>query len=152
MQKDDTHLNRFYFWVNYLKAISLFFAFLGALWAIIGSFDPFGLYDRAFAQAFWNVDRLPADAQKTFSFILGPFGATNAGYFILQFFIAKHAYSNRQMWGYKAIVVAFLVWLILDTSMCLVHKGYFNILFANIPSLLAMLPIFFTRRYFTDRS
>jgi hypothetical protein len=149
MEKDDLQLKRFYFWVSYLKVISLLFAFLGAFWAITGSFDPFGIYNRAFAQTFWNADTLPPDAQRTFSFILGPFGATSAGYFILQFFIAKHAYSYRQLWGYNAVVIAFLVWLILDTSMCLIHKGYFNIFFANIPSLIAMLPIFFTRQFFT---
>jgi len=139
---------QFTFWVNYLKAISLFFAFLGVLWALLGSFDPFGIYDQAFATAFWQTDQLPTDAQKATQFLLGPFGATSAGYFILQYFIAKHAYAEKQLWGYQAILVAFFFWFILDTSMCIYHKAYFNILLANIPALLAMLPIVFTKKYF----
>ena len=142
----------FTFWTTYLKVISIFFAIMGVMWAVIGSFDPFGMYDEAFAQTFWNTDTLPTDAQKAFSFILGPFGATSAGYFILQFFIAKYAYAQKEIWGYTAIVVAFLSWFVLDTTMCLLHRGYFNILFANIPAIAAMTPIFFTRKYFTTNN
>ncbi len=145
----STNDRRFNFWVKYLKFVSLFFAALGVMWAVIGSFDPLGIYEKYFAQAFWGRDLLPTDAKRTFRFILGPFGATSAGYFILQFFIAKHAYANRNMWGYNAMITAFLVWFILDTSISLLHKVYFNIVMANVPSLLLMLPIFFTKKYFT---
>lgn len=142
---EDKH---FYFWVNYLKAISILFATMGVMWAIVGSFDPFGIYDKAFANTFWEVDTLPTDAKKATQFILGPFGATSAGYFILQYFIAKYAYAKREMWAYNAILIAFFFWFILDTSMCIYHKGYFNILLANVPSLVAMFPIIFTRKHF----
>ena len=136
-------------WVIYLQSISIFFAAMGVMWAVTGSFDPFGIYDRLFALAFWGQENLPADARKAFRFILGPFGATSAGYFILQFYIAKHAYSRREIWAYKAIWAAFLCWFFLDTGMCLYYGGYFNILMANIPALLAILPIVLTRKYFT---
>jgi hypothetical protein len=151
MKSKNVDERRFRFWVIYLKGVSLFFAFLGLLWAVTGSFDPLSIYEKAFAQTFWNRDTLPPDAKQAFRFILGPFGATSAGYFMLQYFIAVHAYARRQWWGFKAIVVAFLTWFVLDTTMCLVHKGYFNILLANVPALLAMIPVFFTRRYFVSR-
>ncbi len=138
----------FAFWVNYLKIISLFFVFMGVLWAVVSSFDPFGIYDQVFADTFWQAEALPKDAQIATQFLLGPFGATSAGYFILQYFIAKHAFAEKQLWGYQAIVGAFLFWFILDSSMCLYHGGYFNILMANVPALFTMLPIFFTRKYF----
>ena len=32
-------------WIKYLKVISLFMAGLGVLWAVLGSFDPLGIYD-----------------------------------------------------------------------------------------------------------
>jgi hypothetical protein len=148
MERKTIDEKRFSFWVAYLKVVSLFFAFLGLMWAVIGSFDPFGVYEKAFAQTYWHRDTLPPDAGQTFRFILGPFGATCAGYFILQYFIALHAYAQRKVWGFNAIVTAFLTWFVLDTTMCLVYKGYFNILLANIPALLAMIPVFITRRYF----
>lgn len=138
----------FHFWVNYLKGISLFFAFMGVVWAIVGSFDPFGIYDHYFAQTFWGTATLPEDARIATRFLLGPFGATSAGYFILQYFIAKHAFAKRELWAYNAIIFAFLFWFVLDTAMCLYYGGYFNILMANVTSLVGMLPVFFTRRYF----
>lgn len=142
---------RFTFWVQYLRIVSVFFALLGMVWVIVGSFDPFGLYDRAFAQAFWNTDTLPKDAGMAFKFILGPFGATAAGYFILQYFIATHAYAKRELWAYQAILSAFFFWFFTDTIFCLLKGAYFNIFFANVPALLAMLPVVFTHSYFKTR-
>ncbi|MEM6964346.1 MAG: hypothetical protein AAF573_06245 [Bacteroidota bacterium] len=141
--------SQFLFWVKYLKAVSIFFALMGVMWAVLGSFDPFGWYDTAFARSFWNSDQLPADAKKATQFILGPFGATSAGYFILQYFIAANAYAKKELWGFYAIICAFLFWLFLDTTMSIYHRAYFNIYFANIPSLIAMTPIFLTRKYFS---
>ncbi len=138
----------FNFWVKYLKLISLFFAALGVMWAVIGSFDPFGIYDYYLAQCLFDLNELPADVQKSTSFILGPLGATNTAYFILQYFIAKNAFAKRELWAYHAIVFGFSFWFILDTVMCIYHQAYFNVLMANIPCLIAMLPIFFTKKYF----
>jgi hypothetical protein len=140
----------FRFWVRYLEGISLFFAALGVLWAVAGSFDPLGVYDHYFARTFWGSDALPPDARTAFRFILGPFGATSAGYFILQYCIARYAFARREKWAYGAILTAFFAWFVIDTGMCLWYGGYFNILMANVPSLLAMLPIVFTRKYFGD--
>lgn len=140
--------DNFSFWVKYLKIISIFFAAMGAMWALLGSFDPMGIYEAQFASAFWQTDTLPPDAKRTFNFILGPFGATSMGYFILQYFIAANAYARREKWGFQAIITAFAAWFVLDTSMSALHGAYFNILMANIPSLIAMFPIFFTKKYF----
>jgi len=140
--------DNFEFWVSYLKAVSIFFALMGVMWAVIGNFDPLGFYEGYFAQAFWQSDTLPPDARRTFNFILGPFGATSMGYFILQYFIAANAYAKREKWGYQAVVTAFLAWFVLDTSMSIVHGAYFNVAIANIPSLIAMTPIFFTKKMF----
>lgn len=139
---------KFEFWVKYLKAISLVFAAMGVMWAVLGTADPFGIYEREMARAFYDQDQLPEIVLRTSTFIFAPFGATAAGYFILQYFIAKHAFANRELWGWNAIVTAFFFWLILDTTMSALHGAWFNILIANLTSLLAMLPIVFTRKYF----
>lgn len=143
---------QFQFWVRYLKATSIFFTFLGVLWAVIGSFDPFGLYDTEFAKAFWGQTTLPEDVARTKAFLLGPFGATSAGYFVFQYFIAKNAYAKRELWAYHSIVAAFVLWFVLDTTMSLIHGAGFNVLLANIPSLMMMGPVFFTRKYFESDS
>lgn len=140
--------SNFNFWVKYLKFISIFFAALGFMWMLVGSLDPFGIWDKAFAKAFWAKETLPEDAQMALKFILGPFGATAAGFFTLQYFIAKHAYSKKELWAYNAILIGFFIWFFTDTLFCIVKGAYFNVLLANIPALLAMLPIIFTRKHF----
>lgn len=121
---------------------------MGIFWSISGSFDPLGIYDSQFAQSFWGTPILPEDAARAKSFLLGPFGATSAAYFMLQYFIVKHAYAQQLKWGYQAIMMGFFFWFFLDTFVCIYHQAYFNILLANIPCLIMMLPLVFTRKYF----
>ncbi len=140
--------SKFEFWVKYLKGVSLFFAAMGVLWSVLGSPDPMGIYEKAMAQTFYNQDKLPEIVSRTSRFIFAPFGATAAGYFILQYFIAKNAFAKRELWGWQAIMFAFFFWFFLDTTMSATHGAWFNILFANVTSLILMLPILFTRKYF----
>jgi hypothetical protein len=140
--------NKFRFWVNYLKLISLFFALMGVFWAVAGMFDPFGIYDRLLAETLFGQEQMPDEAKITFRFILGPLGATCAGYFLMQFYIAKFAFANGFQWGYRAVVIPFLVWFVIDKGMCIIHRAWFNIYLANIPALAAMIPVFATYRYF----
>ncbi len=143
-------MGSFNFWVKYLKIVSIFFALMGTLWAVIGSFDAFGIYEKYMAQAFFGTNTLPSDAEKVFRFVLAPFGATAAGYFILQYFIAANAFAKREKWAYQAIAVAFTFWFVLDSSLSLfVHGAVFNFVMANLFSLLLMLPVLvFTKKYF----
>jgi hypothetical protein len=142
-------MDRLGFWVRYLEVISLVFAGLGAMWALLGSFDPFGLYEARMAEAFFQRPTLPPEAQRTFAFVLGPFGATSLGYFLLQFFLVRHAFAQRQPWAWRAVFVPFLAWFFLDTAVSLARGALFNVLLANVPSLLAMLPpMLLTRRDF----
>jgi len=142
-------MSSFRFWVNYLRIVSILFAAMGLMWAVLGSFDPFGIYDARMAGAFFGQDTLPTAAKRTFSFALAPFGMTAAGYFILQYFIATYAFAKRERWAFVAITLAFWIWLIGDTILSLQHGALFNVLMANVPSLIAMLPVFiFTPKYF----
>ena len=143
-----TNNSRFDFWVKYLKIVSLFFVGMGVMWAVLGAADPFGIYETAMAQTFYNQDELPEDVSRTFRFILAPFGMTMAGYFLLQYFIVKNAFAKRELWGWQAIMIAFFSWFIVDTIMSAIHGAWFNIIMANIPSLIAMSPIVFMRKYF----
>ena len=138
----------FQYWVKYLKAISLFFSLQGLLWAIWGSFDPVGMYDSLMARAFFNTEQLPGDAQTVLRFILVPFGATTSGYFVLQYLIATYAFARKERWAYQAIFGAFMLWFTVDTTFSLYLMAYFNVLLANLPALLLMLPVLVGSRKF----
>lgn len=145
----DFMAKSFSFWCKYLQAISLFFMLMGLLWMLIGSFDPFGIYDQKLAQHFFNVDELPDDAAKTFAFALGPFGATAAGYFLMQYFIIRFGFPTKQMWTFNAVLAALTLWFVSDTIFSMYHGAYFNVAMANVSTIVFMSPLFFLRKHFT---
>ena len=136
------------FWTKYFKVISVFMIVIGIFWAIAGVFDPLGIYEKYFAMHFWNTDVPPADAKTTFSFLMIPFGATLAGYFVMQYLLVHHGFPQRLKWVWNTLVIGILTWVCLDTALCLIHKAYFNILLANISTMLLMSPLFFIKKYF----
>ena len=135
-------------YIKYLKNASLLLVVFSCFWAIYGSFDPFGIYDHAFANAFWNNDQLSEDVIRTKRFLLGPLGATSAAYFLLQFFIVKHALAKKEIWAYEALCYGFILWFLIDSLVCLYHGALFNVLLANLPCLILMLPLFFMKKHF----
>lgn len=130
----------FVFWCRYLQLASLFFCGLGLFWSLSGRFDPLGLYEAQMAQTFFGQAQLPAESLKTMRFLLGPFGATNAGYFLLQFWVVRYGLQAQQQWAYRAILSAYLLWLVPDSLISGWHGATFNLLLANLPCLLVMAP------------
>lgn len=130
----------FRFWTSYLRALSLSFAAASAYWAVAGAFDPFGVYETRMARAFFGTPVLPAEAERVFSFVLAPFGATSLGYFVLQLFLVHVAFPRREPWAWWAVASAFAIWFVLDTALSLAHGARFNVALANLPALVAMAP------------
>ncbi|MEX2396294.1 MAG: hypothetical protein WD491_04670, partial [Balneolales bacterium] len=65
-------------------------------------------------------------------------------------YLASHAFARKEIWGYKAIVIPFIIWFLLDSTISLIHGAYFNIYLANIPALVLMIPVFYSYKYFRN--
>lgn len=104
------------FWRKWLVVASIAFAVQSTGWAILGTFDPFGFYGRFAARGLFGTEELPAAAQTLGAFILGPFGATTAGFFILVWFLGRNAIARRERWAVHAVVTAVAFWFVLDTG------------------------------------
>ena len=141
----------FDWWIGYFKIVSIFLFLLGVFWAVSGSFDPLGIWDAQFAKAFYEQSTLPLDVNKAKAFILAPFGATSAAYFLLQYFIIKNTFRDKEKWAYNAILIGFVFWFILDSVLCFYHGALFNVLLANLPCLALMSPLFFLKNNFVTR-
>lgn len=128
------------FWIHYLRAVSVVFFAQSCFWAMAGAFDPFGIYEREMAAAFFASDALPAPAERTFRFLLAPFGATSAAYFLLQLALVHWPLARGERWAWGAVFGAFAFWFLLDTPLSLAHGALFNVLLANLPALALMLP------------
>ena len=139
----------FVFWQRWLFLSSLLFAFAGVGFAFFGKSFLFQPYERMIASVFWNSKNFPADAEPFRAFIYGPFGGTISCCYILLAFIAYYPFKEKRIWARNAIMVAYSVWVIMDTSACLYFGVYGQIYVINLFSILTKaLPIIFTWKEF----
>jgi hypothetical protein len=136
-------------WIRILFVLCVLFAVQALSWALIGSFDPFGIYDSYMASSLWGGRTLSADARRAFAFALILLGATTVGFFVLVALVVKHAFPRRERWAYRAVVGAILTWFTIDTTLSAMAGAWFNILIVNLPCLLLLgIPLAALRRDF----
>jgi hypothetical protein len=76
-------------------------------------------------------------------------GATIACCYILTAFIAYYPFKKKEIWARNAILVAFGVWAMLDSLVCIRYGVYFQVYFINMFSIIIKaLPIIFTWKDF----
>ena len=60
---------------------------------------------------------------RAFRFVLVPFGATTAGYFVPVFLVVWHACPRRERSAYRAVAATLLAWFVLDTGLSAYHRA-----------------------------
>ena len=106
-------------------------------------------YNKALAHVFGFGENIPAELVPFKAFIWGPLGGTIACCYILLAFIAWFPFRKKERWARNAIIVAFGVWVLLDSAVCVYYGAYFQIYIINAFSILVKaLPIIFTWRDF----
>ena len=139
----------FSFWQRWLFVVGILIAVFGILMAFLGGTSLFDVFNRQIDPVFWSASALEEGARGFQGWIYGVWGATIAGWGIFVAFIAHYPFRNRERWAWNCLVAGILVWFVLDTSLSIFHKVYFNAAFNTALLLLAMLPIILTRKYFT---
>jgi hypothetical protein len=149
MKRTDYSEKRFLFWQRWLFYSSLLFACFGVVLALHGDNPVFEPYNRLLALIFWDQPVFPDEANNFRAFALGPLGGTIACCYILLAFIARFPFRNKERWARNAIAVAFGVWFILDSAICIYYGVYVQVFVVNLFSLLQKaLPLMFTWNYF----
>ena len=137
--------NTFLFWQKWLFYSSILFACAGIYFAFFGNSILFQPYERMLAFAFWKSKNFPTDAEPFRAFIYGPFGGTIACCYILLAFIAYYPFKEKRIWARNAIIVAYTVWVIIDSIACFYYGIYAQIYLINAFSILTKaLPLIFT--------
>ena len=102
-------------------------------------------YNKALAHVFGFGENIPTELVPFKAFIWGPLGGTIACCYILLAFIAWFPFRKKERWARNAIIVAFGVWVLLDSAVCVYYGAYFQIYIINAFSILVKaLPIIFT--------
>jgi hypothetical protein len=127
----------------------LLFALFGIVFAVYGN-NPFFLpYNKALAHIFWSSENIPIDVEPFKAFIWGPLGSTIACCYILLAFIAWFPFRRKELWARNAIIMAFGVWVVLDSTVCINYGVFFQVYIINAFSILIKgLPIIFTWKEF----
>jgi len=142
-------INTFDFWQKWLFLTSVAFAVFGVTFAIYGDNPVFGPYNDALAFIFWHAESTPQEIEPYRAFIYGPLGGTIACSYILLAFIAWYPFKKKEPWARNAIVVAYGIWIILDSAVCFYYGVYFQIYLINGFSFFQKsLPIIFTWKDF----
>jgi len=141
--------NHFLFWQKWLFYTSLLFALYGIVFAFYGNNLLFIPYNKMLAVNFWHSAQFPPVADSFRAFIYGPLGGTITCCYLLLAFIARYPFKAKQPWSRNAIIVAFGVWVIIDSSVCLYFRVYPQIYIINAFSItVKALPIIFTWKDF----
>ena len=142
--------NQFLFWQKWLFYTSLLFALFGIVFAFYGNNIVFRPYTTLLAGIFWQRGQFPPGAEAFRAFIYGPLGGTIACCYILLAFIARYPFKEKQKWARNAIVIAFAIWVSIDSSMCFFFGVYPQIYIINAFSIIVKaLPIIFTWKSFS---
>ena len=142
-------MRSFIFWQRWLFFSSILFATFGIVFAVYGNNPFFMPYNKALAHVFWSSENIPAETEPFRAFIWGPLGGTIACCYILLAFIAWFPFRRKERWARNAIMVAFGVWVLFDSALCLYYGVFFQIYIINAFSILVKaLPIIFTWKEF----
>jgi hypothetical protein len=141
-------MTNFSFWQRWLLIVGILISGFGMFMALLSGTPLFDSFNGQIDPVFWGAGAVEEGAREFQQWIYGVWGATIAGWGIFVIFIAQYPYRNKEKWAWNCLVAGVLVWFVLDTSLSISHKVYFNVAFNMILLVLAMLPLVVTRKCF----
>ncbi len=142
-------MTNFSFWQRWLFVVGAIITIFGALMAKLSGAHVFDLFNRQIDPAFWGASAVGASAKEFQQWVYGVWGATIAGWGAFMAFIAHYPFAKKERWAWNCIVTGLAIWFVLDTTLSIYHRVYFNAAFNAVLLILAGLPLAVTRRHFS---
>lgn len=143
-------MTNFSFWQRWLLVVGSMIIVFGTLMALLSGTPLFDLFNRQIDPAFWATITVDANARIFQQWLYGVWGATIAGWGIFVTFIAHYPFRKKEKWAWNCLGAGILAWFVLDTSLSLYYRVYFNAAFNTALLILAALPLLFARKYFSS--
>lgn len=141
-------MSRFEFWQRWLLGLGIAISIFGLYMALFSGTPLFALFNRQIDPAFWGANAVDAPAKQFQQWIYGAWGATIVGWGIVLVYIARYPFKRKERWSWNGLVFGLLAWFVLDTSLSVLYRVYFNAAFNTMLLILAGLPVLFTRKEF----
>ncbi len=119
-----------------LVGLCLLLVLLSVSWVVLGTFDPFHVYDRLLAHALFGARSLGPLAAPVFRFTMGLHGAASAALFGLLAAVVQYAFPAR--WAYRAAWYALGGWAGLGAVASIMAGAYFSLLLLHGPGFAAL--------------
>ncbi len=141
-------MTSFSFWQRWLFVVGIVVSVFGVLMTVFSGTPLFDLFNRQIDPAFWGTNAVDIAARQFQHWLYGVWGATIAGWGIILAYIAHYPFIKRERWAWNGLVFGLVVWFVLDTSLSLFYKVYFNAAFNMALLILVGLPVVVTRNEF----
>jgi len=141
-------MKKFNFWQMWLFIVSLLLIVFGLLMAFFNQSAVMDFILNDFVnQVFWK-SKIPVEVSKFQSFIYAVLGATICGWGILQVFIVRYPFKEKEYWSWKALTMGIIIWFVIDTGFSAYLNVAINVLLNSVIFLLIVIPLLFTKKYF----
>ncbi len=141
-------MTSFSFWQRWLFVVGIVVSVFGVLMTVFSGTPLFDLFNRQIDPAFWGTNAVDNAARQFQHWLYGVWGATIAGWGIILAYIAHYPFIKRERWARNGLVFGLVVWFVLDTSLSLYYKVYFNAAINMALLILVGLPVVVTRNEF----
>ncbi len=139
-------MNKFMFWQRWLFVLALLISVFGALLAFFGGTSLFEPFDRQINPIFWGTADISAETKSFQQWNYGVVGGVMAGWGVFLAFVAHYPFRNKEKWAWNCLLLGLVVWFVVDTSISLKFRVYFNALFNSVLLALFLLPLVLTWR------
>ena len=101
------------------------------------------------AKLFFRSTKFPPEADNFRAFLYALLGGTITCCYILMAYIAHYPFKNKEPWARNATIIAFGVWVLIDSTVCIYFGVYPQVYLINAFSIsIKALPIIFTWKQF----
>ena len=143
-------MNPFKFWTVWLMVAAFTMSAFGVLMVLFVGTPLFGGLTEQIDQAFWPSGPAAAGLLEYQRWVYGVWGATVTGFGVLAALVGGNAFARQDRWARDALVVAVLLWYLMDTIVSLTFRVWVNAAFNTFVLALFALPLAFTWGLFKE--
>jgi hypothetical protein len=142
-------MDTFNFWRKWLFGATIIMVVFGVALALLNGTFIFSWMNDGINPPFWSDSSSITPAIRNYQqFTTGLLGTLMTCWGLTVMFIAQYSFRRQESWAWTGLVFSVGLWFLMDTSISLYYRVYFNAL-SNLGFLVLLaLPLFFTRKHF----
>ena len=142
----------FRFWQRWLLVVAALIIVFGAVIAVLSWTPVFSVFNGLVNCTFWPQSEPDAGAQDFTLWAYGMLGATMVGWGVFLAFIVRYPFADKERWARDCVAIGVAAWFLIDTSVSVWMRAYFNVVINLLILVLIALPMIITINEFTKKN